>query len=259
MLQKFYSGFQFLNLDVVLGAVGWHLAFLRFPDGRSEPWQVSVFILALLIWVIYVLDRILDTYRGQIDTPRHQFHARHEFNLMVGSTATLLVSLVLVFFLPKPVLLLGIGLLLAVICYFYIIHRLKKRPKNLKLGFIPMVYGLAVIGTAWVQLPSLTLSMWLIGAQWFLILVQNMRLFQYFEKESLAARTPPIVRWIGVMQAFVHVLLFGGQTTFPAWISLLLTLVSVLYSLLPTLPKASTSYRRWIDGLLLTGWLAFFF
>lgn len=252
-----YRWFQLLSLDVVLGAVGWHLTFLRFPEGEHRAIFTSPVVLALSIWIIYVIDRLLDTYRGQRSSARHQFHYDYQFNLVLGIFAAGSIAFCLVFFLPTPVIQLGIVLFLAVLVYFLIIHRWNKRSYRLKQWAIPLAFGGAVLGTAWVQLPVIALSMWVVSVQWLLVLSQNLRLFQYFESDS---PTPPTwIRWVAVGQLFAWIILFGGTLSYTAGVSALLTGVSLVYALLPAFPRIRPVFRGWVDGVLLAGWLSFLF
>lgn len=254
-LQTLYRWFQLLNLDVVLGAVGWHIAFLRFPEGQTPTWHLSTLVLSLSLWSIYVLDRLLDVYQGERDTPRHQFHLKYQFNLSLGILAALCVAASAVFFLPLSVIWLGTSLFIAMVFYFLGIHRWKKRRTILKQWAIPLIYGVAVAGTAWAQVPVITLSMWIIGGQWLLVLYQNMRLFYYFENTPTAA-PPRWNRWIGTAQLFTWILLFGGTLSYGAGISFLITCVSLAYAAMPTFSGIRPVFRGWVDGALLAGWLS---
>ncbi len=67
-----------LSLDAPLVALLWHLAFARAFGLSVEPTALALLVLA--VWLVYVVDRLLDI-RGVTDvtkaTARHQFYARH--------------------------------------------------------------------------------------------------------------------------------------------------------------------------------------
>lgn len=60
-----------LSLDAPVVAVAWQLLFLRCL--RAEVRWTYCALLFLAVWTIYLADRLLDTARGQIETPRHRF------------------------------------------------------------------------------------------------------------------------------------------------------------------------------------------
>ncbi len=82
-----------LSLDAPLVAVAWLFVFAKTWRLGYHPWEAYV-SLGLAVWVIYVLDRLLDAslsggQSGKLEA-RHQFHRRHRKFF----TAALIVSLV---------------------------------------------------------------------------------------------------------------------------------------------------------------------
>lgn len=69
-----------LSLDAPLVAVAWLHMFARAWRVDFHPWHAYA-ALALAVWIIYVLDRLLDVRMRSPDDPslglRHHFHAKH--------------------------------------------------------------------------------------------------------------------------------------------------------------------------------------
>ena len=75
-----------LSLDAPLVALGWAWMFSKAWGVVSVPWELWA-TLALVVWIIYVLDRLLDVKKGGRLDRRHQFHARHARWFWVGIVA----------------------------------------------------------------------------------------------------------------------------------------------------------------------------
>ncbi len=100
-----------LSLDAPLVAVTWMFVFKNVWDvNYIESWAVVV--LALIVWAIYASDRLLDQYlhKEHNDSPRHQFHKRHQRYFKIGIYAALVCSLILsLFFLQWSIILSAIA------------------------------------------------------------------------------------------------------------------------------------------------------
>ena len=89
-----------LSLDAPLVAVAWLFMFARAWRVDFHPWHAYA-ALGLTVWIIYVLDRLLDVRMRNSDDPslgrRHHFHAKHwkSFAAGVVVAAGLLLWLVL--------------------------------------------------------------------------------------------------------------------------------------------------------------------
>ena len=89
-----------LSLDAPLVAVAWLYMFAITWRVQYLPWA-AYFSLGLVVWVIYVTDRLLDASMvgGQSDKleARHEFHRRHRkifkwLAILAGITALILVA-----------------------------------------------------------------------------------------------------------------------------------------------------------------------
>jgi hypothetical protein len=109
-----------LSLDAPLVAVTWMFVFKKVWDvSYIESWAVVV--LALVVWAIYASDRLLDQYlhKEHNDSPRHQFHKRHQRWFKMGISIALICSLVLsLFFLQWSIILSAIAPALAASGFF---------------------------------------------------------------------------------------------------------------------------------------------
>jgi hypothetical protein len=67
-----------LSLDAPIIAVLWQALFGKMAGARPTP--VESIILFLVVWIVYALDRLLDSLRlasGTASPPRHEFAAAH--------------------------------------------------------------------------------------------------------------------------------------------------------------------------------------
>lgn len=90
-----------LSLDAPLVAVVWLYIFAKTWRVEYLPW-VAYVALALIVWMIYVADRLLDA--SMLSGPgessrieaRHEFHQRHKGKFAIGARVAAIVSLILV-------------------------------------------------------------------------------------------------------------------------------------------------------------------
>lgn len=122
-------------------AVAWQVLFAECLHVSITA--AAVVALALAVWLIYAVDRLLDVARSRVPfrTRRHEFHRQHARELAVVAVGVFLALTAVVFFL-RPVLLRD-GLLLSFVlaAYFVIIHFLPRRvqqfcPKELVVGVV---------------------------------------------------------------------------------------------------------------------------
>ncbi|MEO8615108.1 MAG: hypothetical protein ABI600_08215 [Luteolibacter sp.] len=88
-----------LSLDAPLVAVAWLYIFAKTWRVDYHPWEAYV-SLALVVWVIYVADRLLDasvhdeaSVRLQA---RHAFHRKHQKLFLIGAALAATTALVIV-------------------------------------------------------------------------------------------------------------------------------------------------------------------
>ncbi|MCA9647412.1 MAG: hypothetical protein KC492_42270, partial [Myxococcales bacterium] len=107
-----------LSLEAPIVAVLWQSALAHAHGLRLPPMLGAG--LALACWLIYVLDRTLDTLsaEGALDT-RHVFYRRHRWFILLGVTPLVVAVLAWMafFVIPEGVLWQALGLALLVALY----------------------------------------------------------------------------------------------------------------------------------------------
>ncbi|MFT3992602.1 MAG: hypothetical protein QM680_14500 [Luteolibacter sp.] len=146
-----------LSLDAPLVAVAWLYIF-------SKTWGIwrlgyhptlTYITLALVVWIIYVLDRLLDALMHGKDEvrmqARHEFHLRHKKKFLAGAGLAALVALGFgIFSIPMMIYsYLGVGILLVI--GFFALSIFSNQPpgeisyaKNILAGSA-FAYGTAMI------------------------------------------------------------------------------------------------------------------
>ncbi len=88
-----------LSLDAPLVAVAWLYIFAKTWRVDYHPWEAYV-SLALVVWVIYVADRLLDASVHDGSSvkleARHAFHRKHQKRFLIGAALAATVALVIV-------------------------------------------------------------------------------------------------------------------------------------------------------------------
>lgn len=88
-----------LSLDAPLVAVAWLHLFAKTWRLGYHPWEAYV-TLGLVVWVIYVTDRLLDVSLIGGSSPRlearHEFHQKHRKVFQIGAVIAGVIALVLV-------------------------------------------------------------------------------------------------------------------------------------------------------------------
>ncbi|HUA00159.1 MAG TPA: hypothetical protein VMB02_07505 [Candidatus Aquilonibacter sp.] len=88
-----WSGLHLLSLDAPLVAILWQLLFAKALHVHLSP--VVPVVLGSVIWLIYVADRILDSYQPGDVAPealRHQFYRRYRVAFVPAFLAVLLAT-----------------------------------------------------------------------------------------------------------------------------------------------------------------------
>lgn len=148
-LARIYSYINILSVDVAIGACIMAL-FVGNILGISIPWSV-IFSLAISVWLIYTIDHLRDANSIQhtSHTKRHKFHQVHYSQLKIAVYLVFPIQIVLLFFLPLPVLIGGIVLMLVVILYFIVLWSLKIKKIYHKEIVIAIVYTCGIFLPVW--------------------------------------------------------------------------------------------------------------
>ncbi|MEZ0486929.1 hypothetical protein [Fibrella aquatica] len=272
----------YLSLPVVLGAAFSNRMAARLSEVDPVHWATTP-VLAIVVWVIYTLDRLLDVRdRNRPLTARHRFHADN-VDLLWGAVGGLgAVAAILVFFLPPPVVRFGAGLGFVCAAYILIVYRLRDQHPAMvaKEPLVALLFTAGIWGTVWVQREAIG---WPFKVQTVLFLViafQNLLLFSVFEQKeatpasgsvSLATawgirRCDTILRWLTFVSiAGAFAICFGaddsgGGSRFSQRASLMMGIMSlVLYAIqrYPTYFLKNNRYRFvgdavfWLPALVL--------
>ena len=241
------------SLHVALATGVCAAAFFELTGGMEKHGRpalpvhwVSLLQIVLVCWLIYILDRILDVIRGNTSTERHRFHFENQYNLQLLAIALAAVSLFLVFFQSKNIILYGVITGAFVLLYLgWIVPRYPKA----KDYFMPLIYLAAVVGVPFVSASSITMSAWVIAFMFALVVFQNLTSFAYFEQGKAGKRKT--VTWLGALNLFLFIVFFSGNTDFVNRLALIFAGISVVYSfMINNEARFSARYRWLMDGLL---------
>lgn len=178
-IQQAYRTLNLLSLDVVAGAVLSALFFCRIF--QATPRWAGFLALALTVWVIYTVDRLLDLKKNPTDTlGRHQFHRKYYRSLWASCLIIALVLIVLIFFLRLPVL--KGGLVLSVVVMVYIL--VQKQLRFVKEVVVALFYTCGVVLLSWSLKTQAGAEDYLIVIPFFIIALINLILFSWFEWEA---------------------------------------------------------------------------
>jgi hypothetical protein len=178
-----------LSFNVVLGAVVCNIMFWKLNKIPPEHSFAVVVILGLSVWIIYILDRLLDNQKSEvIPTERHIFHRENAKILWYFIGILVAICTILVFYLPANIIIFGIIISLFTGVYLLIISKIstKNNFQHYKEPVTTFVYVSAVFGTTILHNPRF--SSLLIGFIFLLIVFQNLLLFSLseFKKNTIS-------------------------------------------------------------------------
>lgn len=181
---------EFVNcfsLLVVLGSVSTSYFFSQLFHANlplSFYW-----LLASTIWIIYSLDHVLDGLKKREESVsvRHYIHYKYRKILVPTIAAISVFNAVLAYmFLPKRILISGLGMAALVVLYFVIIHFFKRLKINwLKEFFVSMLvcWGMVVLpgvaGDMTFSPSSVAIVLCMVAINF-----SNLLLFSYFDYDE---------------------------------------------------------------------------
>jgi hypothetical protein len=192
LVKNSWAWLHLLSLDAPLVAVLWQLLFAKALRVHLAP--VVTLVTALAIWLIYVADRILDSYpaeEGPEEALRHRFYRAHRMAFLPVFFTTLLVTGWMAF------ADLGFktwrnGLLLAAIvgAYFGVVHVLGGRarkwfPKEIAVAIL---FGIGTFMPVGVHVQPLHFRFLLPFVLFLLVLWMNTLIIEYSEWVKLRGR-----------------------------------------------------------------------
>lgn len=241
------------SLNVVIATGICAAAFFKLC---GEDWKLHLLVLVQLMsvcWLIYILDRLLDVIKRPEDTltERHKFHLTHQYNLQILCVALVVLNAFLLFYQPKELLIYGGVLSGIVILYLTIV--VSQFPK-LKDAIMPLLYTAAVAGIPFLLSKSIFMSSWVVGLMFFIVVIQNLHAFSYFESKTFAenSKKRKVVTLLGAINVFLFIIFFWGSFEFANKLALIFTIISVIYSYIVSNTHRFDKKYRWVmDALLL--------
>ncbi len=185
-LHRFYDYWQWLSLDVVLGACAGMLFFQKLLGVTLFP--IAYALLAIAVWGIYTFDHLVDaqTIKGKASSPRHYFHQVHFRKLASVLALVTLAAVYLLFNYVRFPSLITWGTLLGMLILINIVF-LKFLGK--KLAFLKEL-STAILYTAGISLGPvvrygeevLPKEFWLFALAYVLMAWFNLLLLSYLDK-----------------------------------------------------------------------------
>lgn len=213
-----------LSLDAVLVALLWQFVFLSGFCDRTPRWHES-FVLASVVWLIYVADRLLDGSRLDLSRPhlvRHRMH--HQFAgvwVWAWVTVVMVASLVVVLWMDAAVIRMGLFVATLVLAYGAGVHFWPGRStvrhvwaKEVQVGVI-FAAGVSLI--SWLEAPSISLALACsVSAMLF-----TANCWAVAKRESIADQNYDASRTIGSsreMVATLSVAVMAGVSGIAGWL-----------------------------------------
>lgn len=233
-----------LALDAPVVAVVWQ-GFLAVRFGVSLP-APAVTSLFAAVWLVYLLDRLLDARRpDDFPTDRHGFARRNSTLLLAFAGVAAVVGVVSVVFLPVRYLVTGLIVAAVVGLYLLAVHRLWAG--GVRYGAKEFAVG--VVFAAGVSVPLIadagSWGWWPAAVAFGLLCWWNCRLIDRWEVRPTAGRV--VGRLIGAAAV-----LFGWFTPWPVRVAVA-TAAGLLLAVDLGVPVVGTRVARaLIDAVLLT-------
>lgn len=200
-MTKLFKILHLLSFDVVLGAVVCNVMFWKLNKNPPKHAFLGVVILGFSVWIIYILDRLLDNQKAENHpTERHIFHQQNAQVLWYFIGILTLVCTFLVFYLPVDVIIFGIIISLFTGIYLLIVSKIsiKNNFQHYKEPITSFVYVSAVFGTTILHNPPICSL--IIGFIFLLIVFQNLLLFSLMEFKK-NANSFNVVEYYGIRKS----------------------------------------------------------
>jgi hypothetical protein len=145
-LLKIYRIMNTLSIDVAIGAMVGGTFFFKLLGTAIQP--ESIFSLGICVWIIYTADHLLDSEEigSEGASYRHAFHRMHFRPIAISLCVAIALLIVLLFFIPRKVVLWGSSISSLMILYFICRHKLR----SLKEFLIAAIYVAGIIMPSWI-------------------------------------------------------------------------------------------------------------
>lgn len=226
-------------------------------------------VLALVVWIIYTTDRLLDSRKAdEPTTPRHQFHRDHADLLWRVVAGAALVAALLALFLPGGVIRFGVVLGLVCAAYVLIVSQLPTRHPALLLKepLVDLLFSIGIWGCVWTQRPVLSGIEMAEFVLFTLTAGQNLLLFSVFEWRESPQRSvfslatawgfgtcDVVLRWLTVVVVMGAIsLCFLTNDRFAQRSALILAMMSMVLYVIQRYPAwfLKNERYRWLGDLV---------
>ena len=156
--------------------------FWKLNKTLAEHSFSVIVILGFSVWIIYILDRLLDNQKADNHlTERHIFHQQNAQILWYFLGLLTFFCLILALYLPTNIIIFGIIIISLTGIYLLIVSRIscKNNLQHFKEPITSFVYVSAVFGTTILDNPPI--SSLIMGFLFLLIVFQNLLLFSLLE------------------------------------------------------------------------------
>jgi 4-hydroxybenzoate polyprenyltransferase len=264
-----------LSLDVVAGAMVCNIMFWKLPDGFGKINLPSITILGVTTWLIYLLDRLLDIRKNDKNLSlRHQFHLQNQQKIWGVVIVLFLVSIVLIFFLPKQIFIFGVITLILVVLYLITINYFSQNIdyQHFKELIVAIIYAMAIVGSAYSVRKVIDNKSLILAINFLIISLQNLVLFSFFESyENTDSKN--IIKKIGkqnsqvLMTAFFVTIVASSFVFRDAFnyeakaviVEVLMSATLFFMNYFPMYFLKNESYRWFGDGVFLLPMILIFF
>lgn len=194
-----------LSLDAPTVAIAWALLFARV--GKIDVPAATVAVLAFAVWLIYLVDRVLDPITVVDPSAlreRHRFCARHRTGVCVCAALGVVLSVWLAYRrLNVADVRAGMLLVMLVGVYMLCVHFggaavSRFFPKEAAVG---VIFAAGTALPVWSQLKALSWSGISLWALFAMICTLNCTAIESWEKQAIAKSTivcPQTIKWAGL-------------------------------------------------------------
>lgn len=183
-IKKFSLGhIHWLNFDLVAGAVISQAAFSRLPVGKTSLNTKTSLVLALGVFIIASLNRLLDNRKPAKAESKKFLSSQKErisfFKIIVGA---LVVACITAFFLPGKMWKPALGLMITSAAGTFLFSKLPERSPlhMLREPLSAIIMTAAIVGNTFFQNQDLVKEHRYTGVIFILIVIQNLLLSSYF-------------------------------------------------------------------------------
>lgn len=208
-MSKLFKILHLLSFDVVLGAVVCNIMFWKLNKNPPNYSFSVATILGFSVWIIYVLDRLLDNQKIAVyPTERHIFHQKYAKFLWYFIGVLSLICAILVFHLPFNIIVFGIVIASITGIYLFIISKISSKNsfQHYKEPITSLVYVSGVFGTT--ILHNLTVNLLVIGFIFLFVVFQNLLLFSLLEFKK-STNFYNIVAYFGIKKSNFFIILIA--------------------------------------------------